>query len=270
MLNLTKGEYLGSVSKSIATGGLIICITDYLAGRSQSPLHAHENAHLSFVLRGTMLVDRKRHSGLQTAAERFSYIQSGEQHQTRLGTSIGKNINLEIEPAFLIKYDLQECHVEQMAQSPGSMLMMLRLYHELEKSGPCFTDHIHFMVLNLLEDRAKLSKGPPPSWVFVLRELLNDAWNQELSLHQLSEATGVHPVTISKSFHRYFGCGLGEYRRRIKLERAVEHIASGNSSLTSVACACGFFDQSHFIKSFKAGTGMLPKHLRLLSAIQDG
>ncbi|MBK1439421.1 helix-turn-helix transcriptional regulator [Parapedobacter sp. ISTM3] len=270
MLNLTKGEYLGSVSKSIAAGGLIIGITDYRSGQSHSPLHAHENAHFSLVLKGTMVVGRKRHSGLQTAAERFSYIQSGEQHQTRLGTSSGKNINLEIEPAFLRRYDLNECHVTQMARSPGAMLMMLRFYNELQKANPCFTDHIDFLVLSLLQDRNKLSKVAPPSWVVILRDLLNVNWDKELSLQQLSEAAGVHPVTISKSFHRYFGCGLGDYRRRIKLERAVELIASGNSSLTSVACACGFFDQSHFIKSFKAGTGMLPKHLRFLSAIQDG
>jgi len=270
MLNLTKGEYLGLVSTSMAADGLIISTTDYLSNHPHAPLHAHENAHLSFVLKGVMVVGRKRHSGLESAAERFSFIRSGELHETHLGTSSGKNINLELEPGFLNKYDLQEHDLEQLSRAPGASLMMLRLYQGLESADPCFDGLIDSMILSLLPNPSESRRTGPPAWVVTLRGLLHDQWEKEFNLQQLSEAANVHPVTISKNFQRHFGCSLNDYRRRIRLERAVELIASGRHSLTWVACACGFFDQSHFIKSLKADTGMLPKHLRLLSAVADG
>ncbi len=57
---------------------------------------------------------------------------------------------------------------------------------------------------------------------------------------------GVHPVTISKYFPRYFSCTLGEYMRKLKIEKSLSLIKSPGNSLTNVAYACGFFDQSHF------------------------
>ncbi|NRF37524.1 helix-turn-helix transcriptional regulator [Pedobacter sp. LMG 31643] len=50
-------------------------------------------------------------------------------------------------------------------------------------------------------------------------------------------SAGVHPVTVSKYFNRYFGMGFGKYRRQLKVERAIHLIATGNVSLTEVGYA---------------------------------
>jgi AraC family transcriptional regulator len=46
--------------------------------------------------------------------------------------------------------------------------------------------------------------------------------------------------------------------RKLKIDKALSLVKSGEESLTSVAYECGFADQSHFIRTFKQMTGFLP------------
>ncbi|GAA4329241.1 hypothetical protein GCM10023149_33810 [Mucilaginibacter gynuensis] len=265
MLKLAKGEYSGQVSSSFAAGGLRVTLTDYRAERLCSPLHTHENAHLSYSLTGDVLVGRKRLNGLLTNSEKFSYIRAGEYHQTQMGPGTGRNINLELEPAFMQQYELKENHLETLTNTPGAGLVMLRLLRELDLQDAGSQDQVHFLTLSLLQDQQAIVTSRPPLWVNIVREFLHDNWDREISLRELSDIAGVHPVTISKHFGRYFACNLGEYRRRLKLEKALALLSDGNYSLTEVAYHCGFFDQCHFIRALKDETGFLPKRLRALT-----
>jgi AraC family transcriptional regulator len=87
---------------------------------------------------------------------------------------------------------------------------------------------------------------------------MNDCWDEEMKLDDLAEVAGVHRVTVSKAFGKYFGCSFGEYRRRLRIERSFPMIRA-KKSLTDVALDCGFFDQSHFTRTFKNLTGFSPK-----------
>jgi AraC-like DNA-binding protein len=40
-------------------------------------------------------------------------------------------------------------------------------------------------------------------------------------------------------------------------------MGKGGSSLTSIAYACGYFDQSHFIREFKSFTGDSPSSFNI-------
>ncbi|HEV8592218.1 MAG TPA: helix-turn-helix transcriptional regulator, partial [Pyrinomonadaceae bacterium] len=101
-----------------------------------------------------------------------------------------------------------------------------------------------------------------PSWVNSLEVMIRDMWNEPLSLSDLSTAVGVHPVTISKSFPKYFGCTFGEYVRRLRIERSLNGVLRRGAALTDIALDSGFADHSHFTRTFKQLTGMLPTHLR--------
>ncbi|RDC58741.1 helix-turn-helix transcriptional regulator [Adhaeribacter pallidiroseus] len=95
-------------------------------------------------------------------------------------------------------------------------------------------------------------------------EILQDKWNEPVTLPELASLTQVHPVTISKHFTRYFACTLGEYRRKLKVNKSLALLRNPHLSLTDVALECGFADQSHFIRIFKEMTGWLPKHFKKL------
>jgi AraC family transcriptional regulator len=93
---------------------------------------------------------------------------------------------------------------------------------------------------------------------------MHDRWQETLTLQELAQELQLHPVTISKHFPKYFNCTLGEYMRKVKIEKALTQIRTSPESLTEIAYACGFFDQSHFIKAFKQVTGFLPKAYKKL------
>jgi len=105
-----------------------------------------------------------------------------------------------------------------------------------------------------------------PPWILQLKTLLLDRWDETPALEELSLILGVHPVTISRYFPLYFNCSLGEYMRKIKIEKAIQMIQTRQMPLTAIAHACGFFDQSHFTRTFKQVTGFLPKQFQQLSA----
>lgn len=57
-----------------------------------------------------------------------------------------------------------------------------------------------------------------PPWMSLIIEILVDS-EEDLTLTRLSGMVGVHPVHISRTFPKYAGCPLGEFRRLIKLKK---------------------------------------------------
>ena len=55
---------------------------------------------------------------------------------------------------------------------------------------------------------------------------------------------------------------VAETVRRIRVERAMAMISASTMSLKEIACACGFFDQSHMTHTLKKTTGRTPSQLR--------
>ena len=101
-----------------------------------------------------------------------------------------------------------------------------------------------------------------PDWARKITGLLHDGWDHPWSLAEFSAELDIHPVTLSKYFSKYFNCTLGDYIRRIKIDRALALIRENRQTLTGIAHQCGFTDQSHFIRTFTHFTGMLPKEYR--------
>jgi AraC family transcriptional regulator len=115
------------------------------------------------------------------------------------------------------------------------------------------------LLLNLIHANPETdAKNSSPGWTKTVAEITRDKWNEPLTLKDLSEAAGVHPITISKHFPKYFSCTFGEYMRRLKIEKSLYFLKVSRFSLTEIAFECGFSDQSHFIRTFKQMTGFLP------------
>lgn len=72
--------------------------------------------------------------------------------------------------------------------------------------------------------------------------------------------TGVGYKTLERRFQRVLGLSPTELARIHRFNNAVHAMYSGrHASLTSVCHACGYYDQSHFIREFKQLTGFAPR-----------
>ena len=136
---------------------------------------------------------------------------------------------------------------------------MLKMYKELLANDNFSETSIQILLLSLVNDSTKLANQKKPKWALSVFEILNDKWNEKLTLNEIINLTQVHPVTISKHFTKHFACTLGEYMRKLKISKSIGLIRNKNCSLTDIAFECGFADQSHFIRTFKDITGWLPK-----------
>jgi AraC-like DNA-binding protein len=117
------------------------------------------------------------------------------------------------------------------------------------------------LALEILAEVARLpvlaTEPTPPRWLRAVRDLLHDCFSENLSLATLASVVDIHPAHLARAFRRYYGCTVGDYLRKQRIDFACREILR-NRPFAEVALAAGFFDQSHFAKVFKRIVGMSP------------
>ena len=263
MLTLDKNIYLGTVLEATHSEGFHIGRVSYKEDGSCNEMHCHENPHISFVLKGGN-IEKRKNTEFERLPGKVSFYQSGEAHQNIYKRAGSSHINIEITPSYLKNnlLDIANIH-EHCRANPDIKFLILKMYKELLIDDDFSGCSIRLLMLELFSGDKQLLLTRP-AWINTLEQVLNDRWNELLSLQDLSAITGVHPVTISKHFSRYFNCTLGEYMRKLRINKAIALIKSSGTSLTDISYECGFADQSHFIRTFKQMTGFLPKQYQRL------
>jgi AraC-like DNA-binding protein/ligand-binding sensor protein len=87
-------------------------------------------------------------------------------------------------------------------------------------------------------------------------------YTHKVSLQEIAEASGLSAPYFSTIFKEEMGENLSSYLNRIRVEKASRMLTETDLSLSEVAGACGFEDQSWFSKTFKHYTGVSPGKYR--------
>eukprot|EP01132_Coremiostelium_polycephalum_P017339 gene17339-20774_t len=265
---LSAGQYSGAISRMRHLEGVIAGITSYQKGSFNPEFHYHENPVLSFVLQGGNLENRKSLYKERNVGD-MMFFHSGEWHRTLPAEKLSRNINLELENSFLKRYDIQEKDLNNSSHcNTGNSLQFLKMYKELCMDDEFSTASVQMLLFSMIAEVKKTDQLKKPEWVKKITEILRDQWNQTQSLENLSLLLQIHPITISKHFSHYFGCTLGAYLRKIRIEKSITLVRDRQITLTEIAFHCGFSDQSHFIRNFKSLTGLLPGEFRRQNTIR--
>lgn len=260
---LEKGQYSGKVTGTLSTAGLLASITAYDGDNFNNALHYHDNAHFSFAIEGGCV--EKKKEPYEITPGHITYYSAGEQHQVLKVPKPTKRVNLEIENGFFEQFGITDCAARQaVTHNPDAKFLMVKIYHELLTNDLLSEVSIQMLLLQLVAQQKHSRYMAAPAWVGTVREFLHANSDDTVTLGTLSAISELHPVTISKQFPKYFSCTVGEYKRKLKIEKALSLVKSNPVSLTDVAYECGFFDQSHFIRTFKSLTGILPAHYQKL------
>jgi AraC family transcriptional regulator len=259
---LDPATYLGTRTSYLQAHGLGVSITRYPPGALlDTSFHAHVNPHLTLLLQGGTLEKRRREQYERRAGETV-FFHAGEGHQNSHTLLPSKNINLEFEARFMQTCGLSEAAMAGALKSnPNAVFLPLRVHAELLAGDASTADSIAMLVLHALNPPPGTQQAPPP-WIKRAEELLRDRWNEPVGLEELAAGVGVHPVTLSRYFPRYFRGTLGQYLRKLKVAKALTLIQNTPLSLTQIAYECGFCDQIHFTRTFREFTGLLPKTFR--------
>jgi AraC family transcriptional regulator len=141
-----------------------------------------------------------------------------------------------------------------------------RLRHELFTSDDLSQLEVEGVALQLLlsgEPVGRAQHRDTPPWVLRIGEQLREELATRFALQAIARSVGRHPVQVSRQFHRHFGCTLSEYVRRARVARAQELLLHTDRTISDIAFACGFADQSHFTTAFRRVAGVPPRRYRL-------
>jgi AraC family transcriptional regulator len=266
---LPVGEFYGSKITAREVAGFRLTECRFTPG-AQIPDHVHAQAHFCVVLAG-QYVERYGSRVRYCMPRNVILHPEGEIHSGRISPGGARDLAVEVPPHRLAGIIQQMRIFEEPADFLGGRLARcgVRLYKEFRMRDTASQLAIEAGVLEMLVEagRARTQKtaAAPPAWLRHVRDSLHDRFSENISLSSLAEIAGVHVGHVARTFRQHYGCSVGEYLRRHRIEAACEELSRSNRPLSAVAAAAGFYDQAHFTNVFKAHVGVTPGQFRTRS-----
>ena len=226
--------------------------------------HVHEDAHLGLALAGSF-TEVLRGKEEKCVAGVIRYLPAGQQHATRLADR-GRALYIRIQPSVLERLKDYTVFEPRAGNVMGDTFhLSQRLVFEFKEGDHASPLAVECLVLELLIQMNRARKLPAciasPA-LLRARDFLHEHDSGPLRLDSLARQVGMHPVHLSRGFHRAFNRTMSEYFRDIKIQRARTFLAASELPLSEISELCGFHDQSHFSRSFKRAVGTTPLEYR--------
>jgi AraC family transcriptional regulator len=263
---LPPGYLYGKNLKSHEVAGFALSERFY-PPRFKTPKHSHKRALLCFVMQG----DYTESYGGNTRECRSSTLlfhPAEELHAEHFHNSGGHSFIIEIEPVWLERIREHRGLPDASAEFRGGILELLsrRLYKEftqLDEVSNLIMEGLMLEIMGEATRRCSLTADKcVPRWLEQARELLHSDFAKPLRLADIAQAVDVHPVHLAQTFRKFYRCTVGDYVRRLRIEYACHELASSESPIVDIALSAGFCDQSHFTRTFKRLTGLVPSQYR--------
>jgi AraC family transcriptional regulator len=255
----------GSQQGLVQIDGFVIMETQ-LQSCAQIPVHTHENATIVLILAGQY---RETFRGASKAHPPMTVIAkpSGEKHANDIGQQGARCLVIELTDEKIREMNgfAQPNRAPLIQENGPASRIGLRMLQELREPDGLTPLALEGAALQLIVELSRHSPrhyGSGPRWVKDVVELLHDRASGGWSLSSLASEVGVHPVHLARTFKRTQGCSVGEYARRLQLERVVQMLTQTETPLSDVALATGFYDQSHMSRAIRRQTGMNASQIR--------
>jgi len=263
MNTLRNGEFFGQTNETLDFDGLVITDTEYT--HPYVDWHYHENAYFTFLLRGSVIEGNKKEI-YECSPGTLLYHHWEDPHYNIKSEGFTRGFHIEIPREWFENLNISKDHIEGsfMIKNPELKLLMYKIFKESKINDNTSETATHQLLLTIFSQlsKTKTLSEKKPIWVKQIDELLHESLNEKLNLTKLSQIANIHPMHLSRDFHKYFHCNLGDYIRKLKICKSLSILPTNEKSLTEIALECGFADQSHFIRCFKENTGITPLKYR--------
>lgn len=264
MKHLLKGEFYGNTNKTIYLDG--ITLTDTVYTHSKVDWHYHEHAYFTFILEGNVIEGNKKELYNCTPGS-LLFHNWQEPHYNIKPDGFTRGFHIEIEKHWFdaLNFDANALQGSININNPDLKFLLYKIFRETkieDTASQLSVQGLLLQTLSVLLRNEQTSLSSKPLWVNKIKEILHDGFSDTLTLNYLSAAVGIHPVHLSRDFPKYFNCSLGDYIRKLRVERSLSLISCRGMDLTQIAFECGFSDQSHFTRCFKALNGLNPSQYR--------
>ena len=267
ILKLPAGHFLGQTLRVRDLLGFRLTETIYSPGL-KLPRHSHELAKYCFVLAGSFSEKvGKREQVRQPLSLNF---QPADTTHEEAHDSPGHHFLIEVESHWIDRAREYSAILDRPVDLTGGMAIRLatQLYDEFRHLDGLSPLAIEGVTLELLTETSRRALGSidfrPPRWLEQVTDMLRARFAENLTLSDLAAVAGVHTVHLARVFRKFHGRTVGDYVRQLRIEYASRQLSTTDVSLVEIALAAGFSDQSHFSRTFKSHTRMLPSEFRAI------
>jgi AraC family transcriptional regulator len=234
------------------------------------PLHTHEMPHLILVTAGMYVTEARNQSGVCSAGT-LIFNPAGTTHRDCFRSLTGEFLSISPGPEMARLLERASpvplIVAGQGTRGANEALIVDRIVQEMHQTPSSAVGVLEALGLELVALLSAIGGDPShhiPSWLQSAREMIEDCFEQELSLAELATAVGVHPVYLARAYRRHFQCSPGEHLRRCRLLRVRGLLAQTDLPLVEVALESGFSDQSQMTRWFSESFGVSPGRYRRL------
>jgi AraC family transcriptional regulator len=230
------------------------------------PTHAHDSAGFAYTFSGEYV---ERYDRIAFTCRRgvVTYSPPFAPHSNTFADAPCRCLIIELKPRWMTKLELQQKLTATPDYFCGETFAALsrRFVHELSQDDAATPIALQALTLELI---ALALRGDerrhrrPPRWLVQVKERLDVEFASNLSLAELAAAAGIHPVHLAAQFRAHYGCTVGGYVRRRRIDLACQRIRAGKRSLLDIALEAGFATQSHFSRVFRVEVGVTPTEFR--------
>lgn len=247
--------------------------TDGYRPGTRHPPHQHDELHLSIVLSGRVGETVGRESEW---ARPLSVVakDAGVRHANDFGSAGARMARLTLKSgtiAALIE-DSSRADAWRWVRGPSVARPYLNLVRR-SGGGTCTFQSDDPDILDLLAGmtarRAPTSQETPPAWLARAVEELRQNWHPRMTVSDVARRAGVHPVYFARCVRRWYGTGVAEELRRLRVESAAAALASTNDTVCCIAHSHGFADEAHLCREFRCAAGTTPARYRNLVGTLD-
>ena len=102
--------------------------------------------------------------------------------------------------------------------------------------------------------RTVASADSKPDWYGAIKKAvahIDEHFAERLTLTELARISGMSETSFRRTFTQVMEMTPGEYIATIRINHARKLLTTTSMKVYDIAEACGFYDQSHFIRTFK-------------------
>jgi AraC family transcriptional regulator len=263
-----QGQFHGQVvGRHELESSVMVLTTPSASARPFKGKHYHEHPYFWMSLDGdcSEIIEGREERVYDPFV--LTYHPSGEVHEHRRGAvaPTGFGIVLIGEMFERARQFAPIEEVPQVFQGPEFSSLAHLILREFKNSDTASIIALDALALELIVCASRASRpreSTPPRWLQLAKELIHARYLERLTLSEIAATVGVHPAHFTSTFRTFYGCTPGQLIRRLRIEHSRRLLAKHDLPVAQIAVSCGFYDEAHFCKAFRAMTGATPTEFR--------
>jgi AraC family transcriptional regulator len=244
-------DSFGSDLRTCDLGGIRVSETLMPAGLELGE-HAHDSGQICFVLEGTY-------------RENGRVLSAGMMH-VRGPRQLHANAFSLDEDALTLLISIDPLRWVEMPRRTIRMIgdVAAEMRREMRRGDDAARAALEGLSMLTMARLARVAPSEP-EWLGDAVRYIETHFAEPLTLARVGDAIGVRRSTLAMAFRRCRNTSVGETIRAVRVARA-KALLDANVPLAEVAFRCGFHDQAHFTRVFRAVTGATPGSYRSKSS----